>query len=410
MERNIPITTIEVTAPDVPPTVPPEVSTSPPWDQLSLPCSSIADEQIPELVSEWRNDTSMLSFYVDTLLEEVENPFTPEVESDILCYLRESEGESKSTRANFKPADSKAVSREDLKSLRDQIEQRKNVLEHEHLLAQLRTVWGPKVDGFYSENDDDYTFVCLNLETQTLELLTYDDLDDYETLFSADSKVSVTDVKKNEYGESNLRSGEDFRRILESCDPSLHDVLSKFEPTVFRPLPPPHTAPKLVKMDLELKDEFANSTARSKPYPANLADAEEIERQVQEGIDGGILEEYTGGDYPKQCSPCYLVDKPGSKARRLVVVYCKVNKMTKNHPGTLPLMENTCERMAKCRFKSKLDLRSGFWQVELTERAKDLLAFVTPKGRVYKWNVMPFGVSSAPAVFQELMNKVLQTV
>ena len=62
--------------------------------------------------------------------------------------------------------------------------------------------------------------------------------------------------------------------------------------------------------------------------------------------------------------------------------------MTKNHSETLPLMENTCERMAKCRFKSKLDLRSGFWQVELTERTKDLLAFVTPQGRIIKWEVM----------------------
>ena len=46
----------------------------------------------------------------------------------------------------------------------------------------------------------------------------------------------------------------------------------------------------------------------------------------------------------------------------------------------------------------------------MTERTKDLLAFVTPKGRIYRWNVMPFGISSAPAVFQELMNKILALV
>ena len=89
-------------------------------------------------------------------------------------------------------------------------------------------------------------------------------------------------------------------------------------------------------MDLELKEEFANATARSRPYPANLADAEEIERQVQEGIESNIFEEYKGEGNPKHCSPCYLVDKPGSKARRLVVVYCKVNKMTKTTPEPCP--------------------------------------------------------------------------
>ena len=54
-----------------------------------------------------------------------------------------------------------------------------------------------------------------------------------------------------------------------------------------------------------------------------------------------------------------------------------------------------------------MDKRSGFWQVHLTAAAQDLLAFITPKGRVFKWKVMPFGVANAPALFQELMNKVL---
>ena len=54
-----------------------------------------------------------------------------------------------------------------------------------------------------------------------------------------------------------------------------------------------------------------------------------------------------------------------------------------------------------------MDKRSGFWQVDLTQAAQELLAFVTPKGRVFRWKVMPFGVANAPALFQELMNKIL---
>ena len=69
-------------------------------------------------------------------------------------------------------------------------------------------------------------------------------------------------------------------------------------------------------------------------------------------------------------------------------------------------MENTLKRTAKCRYKTKLDKRSGFWQVDLTAGAQGLLAFITPKGRVFKCKVMPFGVANAPALFQELMNKV----
>ena len=54
-----------------------------------------------------------------------------------------------------------------------------------------------------------------------------------------------------------------------------------------------------------------------------------------------------------------------------------------------------------------MDKRSGFWQVDVTRAAQEPLAFVTPKGRVFRWKVMPFGVVNAPALFQELMNKIL---
>ena len=160
-------------------------------------------------------------------------------------------------------------------------------------------------------------------------------------------------------------------------------------------------------MDLKLKPEFEKTRVRRRPYPAPQEQVEEIERQIQECIDAGLVEEYKKGDYPHRCSPCFLVAKPGSTALRLVVDYNEVNKKTLNHSGSIPNMENTLERIAKCRYKAKMDKRSGFWQVDLTAAAQELLAFITPKGRVFQWKVMPFGVANAPALFQELMNKIL---
>ena len=92
---------------------------------------------------------------------------------------------------------------------------------------------------------------------------------------------------------------------------------------------------------------------------------------------------------------------------RLVVDYGEVNKKTQNHSGSIPNIGNTLERSAKCRFKTKVDKRSGFWQVDRIRGAQKLLAFVTPKGRVLRSKVMPFGVGNAPALFQELMKKIL---
>ena len=70
-------------------------------------------------------------------------------------------------------------------------------------------------------------------------------------------------------------------------------------------------------------------------------------------------------------------------------------------------MEKTTERIAKCRFKTKMAKRSGLWQVDLTGAAQELLLFVTPKGHVFRWKVMPFGVTHAPPLYEGLMNKIL---
>ena len=61
------------------------------------------------------------------------------------------------------------------------------------------------------------------------------------------------------------------------------------------------------------------------------------------------------------------------------------------NPGTKPKWTNT--------------VVSG--DVDLTAATQERLAFITPKGRVFKWNVMTFGVVKAPALFQELTNKIL---
>ena len=46
-------------------------------------------------------------------------------------------------------------------------------------------------------------------------------------------------------------------------------------------------------------------------------------------------------------------------------------------------------------------------QVDLIRAPKEALTFVTPKGRVFPWKLMPFGVMNAPALFQKLMNEIL---
>ena len=128
---------------------------------------------------------------------------------------------------------------------------------------------------------------------------------------------------------------------------------------MFGALPPPLSCKKLVQMDPKLKPEFEKTRVRRRPYPAPQEEVEEIERQIQECIDAGLVEEYKKGGYPHHCSPCFEVAKPGSTALRLVVDYGEVNRKPQNHSGSIPNMENTLERIAKRQYKTKMDKRSG---------------------------------------------------
>ena len=77
---------------------------------------------------------------------------------------------------------------------------------------------------------------------------------------------------------------------------------------------------------------------RGRPYPAPTEQADEIEQQIQECIDAGLVPEYKDGYYPQHCSSCFLVAKPGSTAKRLVVDYGDLNKKTLKHSGSIPKM------------------------------------------------------------------------
>ena len=197
-------------------------------------------------------------------------------------------------------------------------------------------------------------------------------------------------VSRDEYEKSNLAAADDFEENIKNLPSKIQEVLRRRK-VAFVPLKAHGSCEKLVTMDLELMDEYKNTTVCLKPFPASKADSEEIMRQITECIAADLVEKYEQAEYQKHCSPPFLVDKPESNTKRLVVHYGKLNKLTKKHSGSLPRLEQALERVSQCRFKSELDKRSCFWQVELTKRAQDLSAFIAPNGQVFKKELCRLG-------------------
>ncbi len=74
------------------------------------------------------------------------------------------------------------------------------------------------------------------------------------------------------------------------------------------------------------------------------------------------------------------------------------------HP--IPGVDQTLAKLSGARVFSKLDANSGYWQIPLAEESHKLTTFVTPHGR-FCFNKLPFGISSAPELFQRRINGIL---
>ena len=89
-------------------------------------------------------------------------------------------------------------------------------------------------------------------------------------------------------------------------------------------------------------------------------------------------------------SPCILVPKPDG-SYRMCTDYRKGNNLSKTDTFPIQRMDDCIDKSGNSRYITKFDLLKGFWQIPLTERAKETSAFVTPDG-LYHYKVMPFGM------------------
>ena len=65
----------------------------------------------------------------------------------------------------------------------------------------------------------------------------------------------------------------------------------------------------------------------------------------------------------------------------------------------LPTIEDVATQLHKAKVFTVLDMKKGYWHVELKDKSSFLSTLNTPFDR-YRWKKMPFGICSAPKVFQ----------
>lgn len=82
--------------------------------------------------------------------------------------------------------------------------------------------------------------------------------------------------------------------------------------------------------------------------------------------------------------------------------YRKLNNQTIRDAYALPNVEETFSALSGAKWFSVMDLKSGYYQIEMEESDKPKTAFVCPLG-FWEFNHMPQGITNAPSTFQRLM-------
>lgn len=91
---------------------------------------------------------------------------------------------------------------------------------------------------------------------------------------------------------------------------------------------------------------------------------------------------------------------------RICVDLKPLNKSVSREVHPLPKVDEMLAQLTGARVFSKLDTNNGLWQIPLSPSSHLLTTFITPMGR-YCFNKLPFGISSAPEVFQCRMSEIL---
>ena len=134
--------------------------------------------------------------------------------------------------------------------------------------------------------------------------------------------------------------------------------------------------------------------------PPHLYD--EVKRHIQDMLEADVIRESVS----PFASPVVLVRKKDGKLR-FCVDYRKLNSRTIKDSHPLPRIDETLDSLAGAKYFSSLDLKAGYWQVEVAEADKAKTAFTAGPLGFYEFNVMPFGLVNAPATFQRLMQATL---
>lgn len=247
---------------------------------------------------------------------------------------------------------------------------------------------------------DDFIIGLKDLESKELfqymenvvkmELSTECDEDnlEQEIFLSVNLVQPITEQQEVEMIDAKFPMLEDLSRLVKTMIPK-----------VFSPLD--EEGIKVPAIHLQTKEGHGPILQPSRYVSPDLREqcVTELDKLVQQGR---LIKVSTA---PRGASALVLVVKPG-RTLRLAVDYRELNKVLMMPGGTLLNYEELFPYLRGKQYYAKLDNVQGFHQLRLTEEASWLTVINTPAG-LYRWQFLPFGIASAPIIYQQCMESIL---
>ena len=187
--------------------------------------------------------------------------------------------------------------------------------------------------------------------------------------------------------------------VSENKPAKLAEILEKYKNTVFKP---GLGELKVITAQLQLKQDAQPRFFKPRVVPSAVKP--KLEKALEAMVEEGNLERV---EYSRWGTPVVPVVKPDGTVRVCGDYKVTLNPSLEVPQYPLPRVEECFQAMNGGHYYTKIDLAQAYNQVTLDEESKELTTINTHKG-LYRWTRLPYSVASSPAIFQEIMDKVLQ--
>ncbi|GBG83682.1 hypothetical protein CBR_g37483 [Chara braunii] len=182
-----------------------------------------------------------------------------------------------------------------------------------------------------------------------------------------------------------------------SCPPEIQQVVDQYADLMKEPFGLPN---RPTKHRIELLPGAVPPKGRI--YRMSPAELEELRKQLETLTSKGWIRPNTS----EFGAPVLFVPK-GNGEFRMCIDYRGLNKITRTSTEPVPRIDNLLDMVQGCTVFSKVDLKSGYHQIEMAEEDVYKTAFKTRYG-TYEFLVMPFGLCNAPGTFQTEMHRIFR--